>query len=146
MDSGADVLRRLGKKSIADLLKLSRSHVTALIQVFEKDNFAALEDKRARPENHPDNQMTLPFMDQVFQAQLKYPDAGSFRLHGILEQQLGEETPSQSTVGRAMAHNRLWRGAPHPLDQDADRVEWDMLRDLASVGQFISAANTYRKF
>ena len=134
------------KKSIADLLKLSRSHVTALIQVFEKDNFAALEDKRARPENHPDNQMTLPFMDQVFQAQLKYPDAGSFRLHGILEQQLGEETPSQSTVGRAMAHNRLWRGAPHPLDQDADRVEWDMLRDLASVGQFISAANTYRKF
>jgi hypothetical protein len=53
------------KKSIAALLKLSRSHVTTLIQAFEKDNFAALEDKRTRPQNHPDNQMALPFMDQV---------------------------------------------------------------------------------
>lgn len=111
------------KKSIAAVLRLSRQHVTTLIQAFEQDNFAALEDKRTRPENHPDNQMTLPFMDQVFQAQLKYPDAGRFRLHGILEQQLGEETPSESTVGRAMAHNRLWRGAPHPLDQEIDSVE-----------------------
>jgi transposase InsO family protein len=36
-------------------------------------------------------------------------------LQGILEQQLGEDTPSERTVGRAMAHNRLWRGAPDPL-------------------------------
>ena len=111
------------KKSIATVLRLSRQHVTALIQAFEKDGFAALEDKRTRPDDHPDNQMTLPFMDQVFQAQLEYPDAGRFRVHGILEQRLGEATPSESTVGRAMAHNRLWRGAPHPFEQDTDHVE-----------------------
>jgi hypothetical protein len=111
------------KKSIANLLKLSRKHVTALIQAFERDGFAGLEDKRSRPANHPHNQMTLPFMDKVFRAQLEYPDAGRFRLHGILEQQLGEDTPSETTVGRAMAHNRLWRHAPHPLGQDADPVE-----------------------
>ncbi len=111
------------KKSIAAVLRLSRQHVTTLIQAFEKDGFAGLEDKRTRPENHPDNQMTFPFMDQVFHAQLEYPDAGRFRLHGILEQQMGEDTPSESTVGRAMSHNRLWRGAPHPLGQDTDSVE-----------------------
>jgi putative transposase len=110
------------KKSIAAVLRLSRQHVTTLIEAFEQDNFAALEDKRTRPENHPDNQMTLPFMDKVFQAQLKYPDAGRFRIHGILEQQLGEDTPSESTVGRARAHNRLWRGTPHPLSEEADPV------------------------
>jgi len=48
------------KKSIANLLKLSRQHVTTIIQAFEEDGFAGLEDKRTRPVNHPDNQMTLP--------------------------------------------------------------------------------------
>lgn len=111
------------KKSIAAVLKLSRQNVTTLIQAFEKDGFAALEDKRTRPANHPDNQMTLPFMDKVFRAQLEYPDAGRFRIHGILEQELGEDTPSEKTVGRAMAHNRFWRGAPHPLGQDDEADE-----------------------
>ena len=106
------------KKSIANLLKLSRKHVTALIQAFEQDGFAGLEDKRTRPTNHPHNQLTLPFIKKVFRGQLEYPDAGRFRLHGILEQDLGEDTPSETTVGRAMAHNRLWRGAPHPLVTD----------------------------
>jgi len=106
------------KKSIANLLKLSRQHVTTLIQAFAKDGFAALEDKRTRPANHPDNQMTLPFMEEVFQKQLEYPDAGRFRLHGVLEQQMGEDTPSDRTIGRAMNHNRFWRGAPNPLGAD----------------------------
>lgn len=37
------------KKSIANLLKLSRQHVTTIIQAFEEDGFAGLEDKRTRP-------------------------------------------------------------------------------------------------
>lgn len=37
------------KKSIAAVLKLARSHVTTLIQAFEKDGFEGLEDKRTRP-------------------------------------------------------------------------------------------------
>lgn len=109
-------------KSIAGLLKVSRRHIMALIEAFDQDDFAGLEDKRTRPANHPDNQLTLPFMDQVFQAQLKYPDAGRFRLQGILEQQLGDDTPSERTVGRAMAHNRFWRGAPDPLRDNREEV------------------------
>lgn len=108
------------KKSIAAVLKLSRQHVTTIIQAFEEDGFDALEDKRTRPENHPDNQMTLPFMDKVFRAQLEYPDAGRFRIHGVLEQEMGEDTPSERTVGRAMAHNRFWRGAPDPLGEEGE--------------------------
>lgn len=106
------------KKSIANLLKLSRQHVTTIIQAFEADGFAGLEDKRTRPADHPHNQMTLPFMEEVFCTQLQYPDAGRFRVHGILENKLGEDTPSERTVGRAMAHNRFWRGAPDPLNPE----------------------------
>jgi hypothetical protein len=62
-------------------------------------------------------------MDKVFQAQLEYPDAGRFRLHGVLEQEMEEDTPSESTVGRAMAQNRFWRGAPHPLGQEDEAGE-----------------------
>jgi putative transposase len=109
-------------KSIANLLKVSRQHLTELIQAFEKDGFAALEDKRTRPANHPDNQLTLPFMETVFQGQLAHPDAGRFRLHGVLEQQLGDDAPSERTVGRAMAHNRFWRGAPNPLGDNEGEV------------------------
>lgn len=79
------------KKSIAAVLRLSRKHVATIIQAFEEDGFVGLEDKRTRPENHPYNQMTLPFMDKVFKAQLEYPDAGRFRIHGILEQEMGED-------------------------------------------------------
>ena len=103
------------KKSIANLLKLSRQHVTTTIQAFAEDGFAGLEDKRTRPADHPHNQMTLPFMEAVFRTQWQYPDAGRFRVHGILEQKMGE-TPGERTVGRAMVHNRFWRGAPDPLN------------------------------
>jgi transposase InsO family protein len=103
------------KKSIAALLKLSRKHVGTITKAFEADGFEGLEDKRTRPANHPQNQMTLPFMEKVFETQLHYPNAGRFRVHGILERDMGEDTPSERTVGRAMQHNRLWHGAPHPL-------------------------------
>ncbi|MFN2233586.1 MAG: helix-turn-helix domain-containing protein, partial [Anaerolineales bacterium] len=111
------------KKSIAAVLKLARSHVTTLIQAFEKDGFDGLEDKRTRPENHPNNQMTLPFMDKVFQAQLEYPHAGRFRIHSILEPEIGDDLPSERTVGRAMAHNRFWRGAPDPLGEKKESMD-----------------------
>lgn len=110
------------KKSIAKLLKLSRQHVTDLIKAFEADGFAGLEDKRTRPANHPDNQLTLPFMEEVMKAQLEYPDAGRFRIQGILEQKMGDDTPSERTVGRAMAHNRFWRDAPDPLNPEANQA------------------------
>ena len=102
------------KQSIANLLKLSRPHIDHLIEAFEKDGFAGLEDKRSRPANHPHNQLTLPFLEEVFKVQQEYPRAGRFRVHGLLEQKLGEDTPSEGSVGRAMAYNRVLRGAPGP--------------------------------
>jgi hypothetical protein len=104
-----------GKRSIAGFLKLSRRHVGRLIRAFEQDGFAGLEDKRTRPLHHPANQLTLPFLKEVLEIQNDYPRAGRFRVHGLLEQKGGsEETPSERTVGRAMAINRFFMGAPGP--------------------------------
>lgn len=102
------------KKSIAGLLKLSARYVARLIKAFERDGFAGLEDKRTLPPNHPHNQLTLPFLEDVFAVQQEYPRAGRFRVHGILEKKLGEDTPSEGSVGRAMAYNRVLKGAPGP--------------------------------
>jgi transposase InsO family protein/transposase len=102
------------KQSIAGLLKLSVRHVARLIKAFERDGFAGLEDKRTRPPNHPHNQLTLPFLEEVFAVQQEYPRAGRFRVHGLLEKKLGEDTPSEGSVGRAMAYNRVLKRAPGP--------------------------------
>src|SRR5205814_10632129 len=51
------------KKSIADCLKLSRSHVYTILEAFERDGFAGLEDQRTRPPQHPENQLSLPFFN-----------------------------------------------------------------------------------
>jgi putative transposase len=96
------------------LLRLSRKHVAHLIAAFEQDGFAGLEDARTRPPAHPANQLTLPFLQEVFAVQQDYPRAGRFRVHGLLEQQLGDTTPSERSVGRAMAINRFFMGAPGP--------------------------------
>jgi len=100
------------KKSIAGCLRLSRRHVGRIIDDFQQDGFAGLEDQRTRPDNHPDNQMTLPFMKEVLDVQKAYPRAGEFRIHGILASQSEEPIPSQRTIGRAMATNRQFHGAP----------------------------------
>jgi transposase InsO family protein len=114
------------KKSIAGVLKLSRRHVGRLIEAFEQDGFAGLEDKRTRPANHPENQMTLSFMDEVLKVQQEYPRAGRFRVHGLLEKEMGEDTPSERTVGRAMAYNRFFQDAPGPWPPPPpDRSDWD---------------------
>lgn len=119
------------KKSIADCLKLSRSHVYTLIDAFEHDGFAGLEDHRTRPPQHPDNQMSLPFLKEVLDLQREYPRAGRFRIHGLLEQQREEPPPSEPTVGRAMALNRRLHGAPGPWtsarDEHPDPVSYHHL-------------------
>lgn len=35
---------------------------------------------------------------------------------------MGDETPSERTVGRAMAHNRFWHDAPDPLNPEASQT------------------------
>ena len=108
------------KKSIADCLKLSRSHVYTILAAFERDGFAGLEDQRTRPPQHPDNQLSLPFLKEVLDLQQAYPRAGRFRIHGLLGQQREEPPPSERTVGRAMAINRQFHGAPGPWQSARD--------------------------
>jgi putative transposase len=108
------------KKSIADCLKLSRTHVYTILEAFERDGFAGLEDQRTRPPQHPDNQLTLPLLKEILDIQREYPRAGRFRVHGILAQQHAEPPPSERTVGRAMAINRQFHGAPGPWQSARD--------------------------
>ena len=102
------------KKSIADCLKLSRTHVYTILEAFEKDGFEGLEDHRMRPPHHPDNQMSLPFIKEVLDLQREHPRAGRFRIYGLLDQQRDKSRPSERTVGRAMALNRRFHGASGP--------------------------------
>ena len=111
------------QKSIAGVLKLSERHVSRLIKAFDEKDLEALEDKRTRPVNHPHNQMTLLFTENVLEVQNEYPRAGRFRVHGILEQKTGEDIPSESTVGRAMAFNRFFRGAPGPWPEQPNKED-----------------------
>jgi putative transposase len=108
------------KTSIAACLKLSRAHVYTILAAFERDGFAGLEDQRTRPSQHPENQLSLPFLKEVLDLQQGYPRAGRFRIHGLLTQQRDEPPPSERTVGRAMAINRQFHGAPGPWQSARD--------------------------
>jgi transposase len=108
------------KKSIADCLKLSRTHVYTILEAFEKDGFAGLEDQRTRPPQHPGNQLSLPLFKEILDLQHAYPRAGRFRIHGLLGKQREEPPPSERTVGRAMAINRQFHGAPGPWQSARD--------------------------
>jgi transposase InsO family protein len=104
--------------SIAGCLKLSRKHVHHILAAFERDGFAGLEDQRSRPPDHPANQLTLPLMKEILNIQRDYPKAGRFRVRGLLSQRLDDEPPSLTTIGRAMATNRQFHGAPGPWVSD----------------------------
>jgi transposase InsO family protein len=98
--------------SSAELLGLSRQHVRNILQAFERDGFAGLEDRRTRPPTHPANQLSLPFLKDVLDVQRDHPRAGRFRVRGLVAKRTGREPPSEATVGRAMAINRRAHGAP----------------------------------
>ena len=108
------------KTSIAGCLKLSRRHVHNILEAFERDGFAGLEDHRTRPSPHPGDQLSLPLFKEVLDLQREYPRAGRFRIHGLLEQQREAPPPSERTVGRAMAINRQLHGAPGPWQSAQD--------------------------
>lgn len=103
--------------SIAGVLGLSRQHVWHILQAFERDGFAGLEDQRTRPPTHPANQLSLPFLKEVLAVQRAHPRAGRFRVRGMVAKRTGRE-PSETTIGRAMAINRRMHGAPEAWATD----------------------------
>jgi putative transposase len=108
------------KKRIAACLKLSRSHVSNILEAFDQQGFEGLEDHRTRPPHHPDHQLNLPFLKAVLDLQREYPRAGRFRIHGLLDQQGDEPPPSEPTVGRAMAINRQFHRGTRALEERQD--------------------------
>lgn len=98
------------QQGIAECLQLSRKHVWHIIQAFDRDGFAGLEEQRSRPANHPENQLSLPFLKEILAVQQEHPRAGRFRVWGIVAQRTGQ-APSEATIGRAMAINRELHGA-----------------------------------
>jgi transposase InsO family protein len=113
------------KTSIAGCLKVSRRHVHKILQAFEQDGFAGLEDQRTSPSLHAGNPLSLPFFKEVLDLPREYPRAGRCRLHGLLEPQRDQAPPSERSVGRALAINRHFHGAPGPWrsTQDDKRQE-----------------------
>ena len=99
---------------------MSRAHVSTILEAFERDGFAGLEAQRTRPPQPPEHQLSLPFLKEVLDLQKAYPRAGRFRIHGFLGQQREEPPPSERTVGRAMALNRQFHGAPGPWQSARD--------------------------
>jgi transposase InsO family protein len=111
------------KQSIAGCLKLSRTHVYTILDAFARDGFAGIEDQRTRPLDHPENQLSLPFLKEVLDIQREYPRAGRFRVRGLLEARREAPPPSEATVGRAMAINRAFHGAPTSWSSARDEAE-----------------------
>jgi len=105
------------QQSIANCLGLARKHVWHIFTVFKDEGFAGLEDQRSRPETHPENQLSLPFLKEVLEVQQEHPRAGRFRVRGITAQRTGH-APSEATIGRAMAINRQHHGAPPAWSTD----------------------------
>src|SRR5260370_4428102 len=93
------------QQSIANCLGLSRKHVCHILTVFKEEGFAGLEDRRTRPDTHPENQLSLPFLKEILDVQEEHPRAGRFRVRGIVAQHTGH-VPSEATIGRAIAINR----------------------------------------
>jgi hypothetical protein len=105
-------------RSIAGCMGLSRQHVSNIIDAFERDGFAGLENQRRRPPDHSANQLTFPLMKEILDIQRDYPKSGRFRVRGLLSQRVEGELPSEATIGRAMAKNRALHGAPGPWETD----------------------------
>jgi putative transposase len=113
-------------RSIAGCLKLSERHVRRILDAFERDDFAGLEDQRSRPPDHPANQLSLPLLKEVLGVQKEYPRAGRFRVQGLLGKRLPEQDlPSLATVGRAMAINRQFHDAPPAWVSDKEKPAAD---------------------
>ncbi len=107
------------KASIAGVLRLSLNHVCDLIAAYQKDGFAALEDHRTRPAQHPDNQLTLPFLEELAEIQREYPRAGAYRVKALLERKREEAgnadpVPSQRSISRGVTITRLFMAVPGP--------------------------------
>ncbi len=97
------------KRSISEILRVSRPTINAWITRFEADNLASLEDNSSAPKA-PVRKVWLSVMLEVYHLQKRHPDAGGFRMWSLL----GNTEISERTVERIMAVNRqVYPDIPH---------------------------------
>jgi len=104
---------------------LDRSTVGEKARRFIQKGMLGLEDQRTRPSDHPANQLTLPLMKEILDIQRDYPRAGKFRVRGLLGRRIDGERSNEAKVGRAMARNRRFHGAPLPWMSDKPPAKAD---------------------
>lgn len=97
------------KRSIGQVLHVSRPTIDRWIQRFEADQVAGLTDKSRRPQS-TSRKTWLPVMIAIYHLQKRHPDAGRFRIWSLL----ANPTISERTVGRVMALNKqVYDDIPH---------------------------------
>jgi transposase InsO family protein len=89
------------KRSISQVLQVSRPTITRWITRFERENSASLLDKSSAPHT-PVRKVWLPTMLEIYHLQKRHPDAGGFRIWSLR----GKTDLSVRTVERIMALNR----------------------------------------
>jgi len=89
------------KRSISQVLQVSRPTINLWIARFEHDNAASLADHSSAPHT-PARKVWLPVLLEIYHLQKRHPDAGGFRIWSLR----GKTDLSVRTVERIMARNR----------------------------------------
>ena len=94
---------------------VSSSHAPMSIRSWRpsRDGFAGLEEQRTRPPQHPGNQLTYCSSKRSWTSSASIPVRDAFGSMASWRHN-GGGAPSEATVGRAMALNRQFHGAPGP--------------------------------
>jgi transposase InsO family protein len=89
------------KRSISQVLQVSRPTINLWLARFEADNLASLEDRSRAPKT-PVRKAWFAVMVEIYHLQKRHPDAGGFRIWSLR----GKTDLSVRTVERILALNR----------------------------------------
>jgi transposase len=118
--------------SISGFMGVDRKTIYRIIEHFAEHHFAGLVDGSKAPD-HPSKKLTLPTMARILEIQKERPQAGSFRVGGILERE-GIQL-SDRTIRTAMALNRAAYSLPPTVTKRKKKYE-DVVKDMPYVPSY----------
>jgi transposase len=105
------------KRSMSQVLHVSRPTVDRWLQRFEAEHFAGLRERSRAPKAHA-RKVWLPLLVQVYELQKAHPDAGELRIWSLL----ARAEVSVRTIGRIMALKRqVYDDIPQPRRPEAKK-------------------------
>ncbi len=105
------------KRSMSQVLRVSRPTVDWWLQRFEAEHFAGLRARSRAPKAHA-RKVWFPLMVHVYERQKAHPDAGECRIGSLL----ARSDISVRTIGRIRALNRqVYDDIPHPRSPEAKK-------------------------